>query len=145
MAIVFSLPWALLMWSCVKSCSPTFFLWKTDTPDSMLMFYTGLLCYCWSIPKQGSRIAIALVSGVLFAFLWACVWTIWESSDKWAVWLDGLPSPIARALRALHLSRFRQAAMLFRKCFLSYPTNNVGSEHELPTSNHPDGVVAGDA
>src|SRR5260221_6319650 len=107
----------------------------TDTPDRMLMFYTGLVCYCWSIPKHGSRIAIASISGVLFAFLLACVWTIGESSDTWAVWLDGLPSPIARALRTLHLSRFRHAAMLFRQRFHSYPTNDVGSEHEL--TNHP--------
>jgi len=106
------------------------------------MFYTGLFCYCWSIPKHGSRIAIASISGVLFAFLLACVWTIWESSDKWAVWLDGLPSPI-RALRALHPSRLRHAPMLFRERFHSYPTNDVGSEHEL--ANRPDGVVAGEA
>jgi hypothetical protein len=145
MAMVFSLPWALLMWSCVISGIPTFLLWNIDTPDRMLMFYAGLFCYCWSIPENGSRIAIASVSGVLLAFLWACVWTIRESSDKWAVWRDGLPAPIARALRALHLSRFRHAAMSFRKRFLSYPTNDVGSEHELPTSNRPDGVVAGDA
>ena len=82
------------------------------------MFYAALFCYCWSIPLHESRITIASVSGVLFVFFWACVWTIWESSDKWAVWLDGLPSPIARALRALHLSRFRHAATSFHKRLL---------------------------
>ena len=95
------------------------------------MFNTALFCYCWSIPRHESRIAIVSVSGVLFVFLLACVWTISESSDKWAVWLGGLPSPIARALRALHLSRLRDAVMLFRKRFRSYPTNDVSSEHEL--------------
>jgi len=114
----------------------------TDTPDRMLMFYTGLVCYCWSIPQHESSITIASVSMVLFVFFLACVWTIWESSDTWAVWLDGLLSPIARALRALHLSRFRHAAMLFRKRFHSYPTNDAGSEREL--AGRPDGVVAGE-
>jgi len=38
MAIVFSLPWALLMWSCVFSCIPTFLLWNTDT---LLTLSTG--------------------------------------------------------------------------------------------------------
>src|SRR5579863_2038187 len=98
MAIVFSLPWALLMWSCVIiSCTPPLFYGITDTPDRMLMFYTALFCYCWSIPKHESRTVIASVSGVLFAFFLACVWTIWESSNKWSVWLGGLPSPITRA------------------------------------------------
>jgi len=105
MAIVFSLPWALLMWS-------------------MLMFYTALFCYCWSIPKHESRIAIVSVSGVLFAFFLVCVWTIWESNDKRTVF----SSPIPRVLRTLRLSRLRRAVVLFRRYFRSYPTN---SEHEL--------------
>jgi len=95
------------------------------------MFYIALFCYCWSIPKHESRVAIALVSGVLFLFLCACVWTIWESTDKRTVWLEGLPSPIVRALRALHHSRLRHAVVSFRKRFRSYLTNDVGSEHEL--------------
>jgi len=102
------------------------------------MFYTALFCYCWSIPKHESRIAIASISVVLFLFFWACVWTIWESTDKRTIWLDGLPSPIARALRALRLSRLRHAVVSFRKRFRSYPTNDVGSEHELAG-----GVVSG--
>ena len=101
------------------------------------MFYTALLCYCWSIPKYASRIAIASISGVLFFFFWACVWTIWESTDKRTVWLEGLPSPIARTLQALRLSCLRHAVVSFRKLFRSYPTNDVGS-HELAG-----GVVGG--
>ena len=31
MAVVFSLPWALLMWSCVISCIPAFLLWNHVT------------------------------------------------------------------------------------------------------------------
>ena len=94
------------------------------------MFYIALFFYCWSIPKHESRIAILSVSGVLLFFLLACVWTIWESSDTWSVWRDGLPSPIARALRALR-SRLPHAVVAFREHSRSSSTNDVGSEHEL--------------
>ena len=106
------------------------------------MFYIALFLYCWSISAHGSHIVIASVSGVLLVFLLACVWTIWESSDTWTVWRDGLrvPSRISRALGTLHLSRLRQAAVLFRKRFLSYSTNAVGNERELP--GRGDGVVS---
>jgi hypothetical protein len=143
MAIVFSLPWALLMWSCVICYIPTFLLWNHVTPDRMLMFYIALFLYCWSISTHGSHIVILSVSGVLFVFLWACVWTIWESSDKWEVWRDGLRvrSRISRALQALHLSRLRNAVVLFRKRFHPYSTNDVGSSHEL--AGRRDGIVGG--
>ena len=49
MAIVFSLPGALLMWSCVISCIPTLLLWNTDTPDRILMFDAGFFCYCYCL------------------------------------------------------------------------------------------------
>jgi len=97
------------------------------------MFYTALFCYWWSIPKHASHIAIASITGVLFFFLLACIWAIWESSDRRTVWLEGLPSPIVCALRALRLSRLRHAVVSFRKLFRSHPqaTNDVGREHEL--------------
>jgi len=126
MAIVFSLPWALLMWS-------------------MLMFFVALFLYCFSLSNLRSRISISSISLVVFAFFVGCMWIIWESSNKWAVWLDGLPSPIPRALRALHLSRLRDAAMSLRKYFRSRTsprtTNDTGSEHEMATRR--DGVVGG--
>jgi hypothetical protein len=134
MAITFSLPWALLMWSCVISCIPAFFFMESrDTPDRMLMFFIALFLFCWSISSHGSHIVIVSVSGVLLLLLWACVWTIWESSDTWTVWRDGLrvPSRVSRALGTLHLSRFRHADAFFRKRFLSYSTDAVGNEHEL--------------
>ena len=106
------------------------------------MFYIALFCYCWSIPKSESRIAIALISGVLFLFFLACIWTIWESSDKWAVWLDGLPSPIAHALRALRLLRLRHAVVSFRRRFHSYPTNDGNGGQELAVRR--DGDVGGE-
>jgi hypothetical protein len=119
------------------------FMELLDTPDRMLMFSVALFLYCWSISTHGSHIVILSVSGVLFAFLWACVWTICEFSYTWAVCLGGLrvPSRDSRAPQASHLSCFRGAVVLFRKCFLSCSTNAVGSEHEL--ADRGNGAVGG--
>jgi hypothetical protein len=105
------------------------------------MFYTALFLLCWSVSSHGSHIVIVSVSGVLLVFLLACVWTIWESSDTWTVWLGGfrVPSRISRALGALHLSRLRHAAALFRRRFIRYFTDAVDSEHEL--AGRGDGAV----
>ena len=107
------------------------------------MFSVALFLYCWSISAHGSHIVILSVSGVLFVFLWACVWTICEFSYTWAVWLGRLRvrSWISRALRAFYLY-FRDVFVSSRKRFLSYCTNDVGSEHEL--AGRGDGVVGGD-
>jgi len=107
------------------------------------MFFVALFLYCFSISNLRSRISIASTSLVVFAFFVGCLWIIWESSDKWAVWLDGfqVPSPISRALRALHPSRLCDAAMSFRDYFRSRTTNDTGSEHEMATRR--DGVVGG--
>jgi len=104
----------------------------------MLMFFVALFLYCFSISNLRSRISIASISLIVFAFFVGCMWIIWESSNKWAVWLEGLPSPISRTLRALHHSRLRDAAMSFRKYFRSRTTNDTGSEHEMATRR--DGV-----
>jgi hypothetical protein len=119
------------------------FMELLDIPDRMLMFSMALFLYCWSISAHGSHIVIVSVSGVLFVFLWACVWTICEFSYTWAVWLGGLrvPSCIFLAPRALYLY-FRDVAVSFCKRLLSSSTNAVGSEHELP--DRGDGVVGGD-
>jgi len=113
----------------------TFLYGIADTADRMLMFFVALFLYCFSISNLRSRISIASTSLVVFAFFVGCLWIIWESSDKWAVWLGGfqVPSHISRALRALHLSRLRDAAMSFRNCFRSRTTNDTGSEHEMAT------------
>jgi len=110
------------------------------------MFFVALFLYCFSISNLRSRISIASISLVVFAFIVGCLWTIWESSDKWAVWLGGfqVPSHISRALRALHpSSRLRDAAMSFRNCFRSRTTNNTGNEYEMATRRG--GVVGGNA
>src|SRR5260221_12030527 len=111
----------------------TFLYGVADTTHRMLMFFVALFLYCFSLSNLRSRISIASISLVVLAFFVGCMWTIWESSNKWAVWLDGLPSPISHALVPLHLSCLPDAAMSFPKCFRSRTTNDTGSEHEMAT------------
>ena len=50
MAIVFSLPWALLVWSCVIPCNPTFLLWNHRRPrqDVDVLYSGGMLLLGYS-------------------------------------------------------------------------------------------------
>jgi len=77
-AIIFSLPWALLMWAMV-----TFFI-------AVLLF-----SFCYS--NTSTRISVAVAS-VMFSVLTAwCVRRAWESSDGREVWSHNLIPSITRA------------------------------------------------
>jgi len=108
-----------------------------DITNRMLMFFIALFLYCFSISNLRSRISIASISVVMLAFFLVCVWTIWESSDTWGVWLYGFYPSIARVVRPMGTlrrgigERLRGTVMSFRKCFHSVTTDNVGSVHEL--------------
>ena len=143
MAIVFSLPWALFIWSCVHSYSnfhPTFFHGIADISDRTLLFLTAVILYSWSISNLWSRIAIASISGCVFSLV-GCMWAIWGSSDGLGVWLGGLRLSISPAQRALRvrIARLRNGIIsLFRN--RPVPTD-VGSEREL--ASRRDGLVGG--
>jgi len=115
----------------------TFLYRITDTADRMLMFFIALFLYCFSISNLRSRISIASISAVMLAFFLVCVWTIWESSDTWGVWLYGFYPSIVRVVRPMGTlrrgigARLRGTVMAIRKFFHSATTDNVGSVHEL--------------
>ena len=102
----------------------TFLCQIANTADRMLMFFIALFLYCFSISNLRSRISIASISAVMLAFFLACVWTIWESSDTWGVWLYGVCPSIARLARDIARC-LRSAVMTFRKSFHSATTDNV--------------------
>jgi len=124
-AVVFSLPWALLIWS-------------------MLLFLIAVILYSWSVSNLRSRIAIASTLCFVFSLLVGCMWTIWNSSDEWEVWMCGyhLRLPISPALRASHvtIARIRAGIRSFRNCFRPVTTDN-GNEREL--AGPRDGVISG--
>ena len=141
MAIVFSLPWALFVWSYVHSYlnfHPTFFHGVADISDRMLLFLTAVILYSWSISNLWSRITIASISGCIFSLI-GCMWAIWGSSDGLGLWLGGLRLSISSAQRAsqLRIARLRDSIMLL---FRNGPVpTDIGSEHELASQR--DGVI----
>ena len=119
------------------------FMESRDTRQDVNVLHSPvplLLEYLYSRVTHSDFVGIGRVVCV---FVGVRVWTIWESSDKWEVWRDGLRvrSRISRALQALHLSRLRNAVVLFRKRFHPYSTNDVGSSQEL--AGRRDGIVGG--
>ena len=85
MAIIFSLPWALLMWSYVIFCLPRrctrFTSIKFLLGDRMVIFFIALLLFCFSISNVPTRIFVAMMSVLMAALIGWGVWTAWESEE----------------------------------------------------------------
>ena len=92
MAIIFSLPWALLMWSYVISCLSWCCAWfmKSVLLDRMVIFFIGLLLFCFSISNPLTRIFVAISSVILAALIGWCIRTAWESTEDEDLWRDSL-------------------------------------------------------
>jgi len=71
MAIILSLPWALLMWS-------------------MVIFFIALLLFCFRISNLGTRISVSIMSVFVVTLIMWCIWTAWESTEGEDVWRDSL-------------------------------------------------------
>jgi len=71
LAIILSLPWALLMWS-------------------MVLFFIALLLFCFSISNCATRIAVTIMSVLVVTLIIWCIWTAWESTEGEDVWRDSL-------------------------------------------------------
>ncbi|KAF8258666.1 hypothetical protein EI94DRAFT_1110391 [Lactarius quietus] len=61
-AIIFSLPWALLMWA-------------------MALFFIALLLFCFSISNRSTRIFVAVTSIMMAALIWWCIQSFREYCD----------------------------------------------------------------
>ena len=145
MAVVFSLPWALLIWSYAHHYSNfylTFIHGIADVSNRMLLFLIGVITYAWSVSNLWSRIAIGSISVLVFSLLVGCMWTIWESSNGLGVWLDGLRISVSPALRASHvrIARLRDGILSFRNCLHPVTADN-GNEHELANLGDSTSVI----
>ncbi|KAI9438687.1 hypothetical protein H4582DRAFT_190615 [Lactarius indigo] len=83
MAILYSLPWALLMWA-------------------MVMFFIALLLVFFRSSNSSMQIFAAVTSALVAVPIWWCVLWSWRSGDSGKQWFDSLPSPIRRVLSAPH-------------------------------------------
>jgi hypothetical protein len=90
MAIIFSLPWALLLWSYVISLlklllSPH--LRNISARDRMVTFSVALLLFCFVVSNLWTQLFVALTSFLLFTFTLWCIWICWDFSS------DGITVP----------------------------------------------------
>jgi hypothetical protein len=132
MAIIFSLPWALLLWSYVISflkllLSPH--LRNPSTPpDRMVTFSVALLLFCFVISNLWTQLFVALTSFPLLAFTLWCLWICWDSSSDEGT----VPARLEFLLNVVESLRIRPA-------FPVSPTSSVGgSSRHSPSSSRGD-------
>ncbi|KAH9171923.1 hypothetical protein EDB89DRAFT_1029604 [Lactarius sanguifluus] len=117
MAIIFSLPWALLMWA-------------------MVMFSIALLLFCFSISNLSTRIFVAVTSVMVAVLIGWCVRSAWESSDERGAWFSNLPPSVTRALDHVRATCYRIIASIDftqrRENSSSLALAPAGSVHPIP-------------
>jgi len=104
MAIIFSLPWALLMWA-------------------MVTFSIALLLFCFSISNPSTRIFITVTSVMVSVLIGWCIHSSWESCDERGAWLG---NPLLSLTRALGHVR--------STCRRVFASIDNGSRRENPSS-----------
>ncbi|KAI9458584.1 hypothetical protein BJY52DRAFT_412493 [Lactarius psammicola] len=120
MAIIFSLPWALLMWA-------------------MVMFSIALLLLCFSISNLSTRIFVAVTSVMVAALIGWCIRTAWESSEERGVWLSSFLPYVTRALDRIYgVRRDFFALILRRENPSSFQLGHSGSLHRIPDRERVD-------
>ncbi|KAI0301654.1 hypothetical protein B0F90DRAFT_1936389 [Multifurca ochricompacta] len=116
MAIIFSLPWAMLMWS-------------------MVIFFIALLLLCFEISNISTRIFVAVMSVMIAALISWCIRSIWETSEDREVWLSDLLPSLTRAIHHARAVRRRLFPLddfgLHRTPATSHPLRNTGSLHSM--------------
>ncbi|KAI9458695.1 hypothetical protein BJY52DRAFT_1223443 [Lactarius psammicola] len=95
MAIIFSLPWALLMWA-------------------MVMFFIALLLFSFYHSNTPTRIFVAVASAMLATLVGSSIRKAWESSDRREEWSGSLPS-IARTFGHVRVKFYKVFVFISRR------------------------------
>jgi len=120
MAIIFSLPWALLMWA-------------------MLTFSIALLLFCFTISNPSTRIFVAITSVMVAALIGWCIRNAWESSEDRGMWARRMVPFITRGLDHVHDARHDLFALILRRGGpSSLPYTHSGSLHAMPDRGRGD-------
>ncbi|KAH8987915.1 hypothetical protein EDB92DRAFT_1104549 [Lactarius akahatsu] len=119
LAIIFSLPWALLMWS-------------------MMSFFVALLLFCFCISNASTRIFVAVTSVVVAVLVVWCIQNTQGSSDAMEAWFSGLLPSIMRTLDNARPTCHRILASIYSRPHSGSPSSatldRAGSVHA--TSYH---------
>jgi len=120
MAIIFSLPWALLMWA-------------------MVMFFIALLLFSFYYSNTSTRIFVSVASAMLSVLTLWVIRRAWESSEGREVWFNSLPPSITRAFRNARV-RCHNLFVISRREHSSSPSpDHANSVHS--TSDREEGIV----
>ena len=128
MAIIFSLPWALLLWSYVIFTQAITFISSTESfrsPDRMVTFSVALLLFGFVVSNIWTQLFVGLTSFPLLAFTLWCIWMCWDSSLR-----GNLPASLKFFLNVVE-SRIRPA-------FLLRPASDDGGSRLSPSSSRGD-------
>jgi len=98
LAIIFSLPWALLMWSVV-------------------LFFIALLLLCFTLSNESTRISAAIMSFLVASLIVWPIRTIWDSREDDDIWESSLD-----ALRRSRRDIFDYVKLLGQDAFDSFPS-----------------------
>ncbi|KAI0261590.1 hypothetical protein BC834DRAFT_459368 [Gloeopeniophorella convolvens] len=107
MAIIFSLPWALLMWA-------------------MVIFFVALLLLCFRSTNLPTRLPVAVMSLFIAGLITWCIHNAWESSADGELWLSSLVPSFWSTSRQVNSTLRRKLFSLF----------DLGSDRGQP-SPHP--------
>jgi len=119
-AIIFSLPWALLLWS-------------------MVIFFVALLLQCLYISNLSTRILVGMMAGVVAAFIAGCIRITWDSSrDGSPDGRTGLARKLARVVARIKHVMHSPCRMYCTYC-MSHPPSpeDVGSIHSMTDRGLP--------
>ena len=135
MAIIFSLPWALLMWSYVISFLKLLLLphYGPVRPDRMVTFSVALLLFCFVISNLWTQVFVGLTSFPLFALTLWCLWMCWDSRSG----SDGrtVPAQLEFLFNAFESLRIRTAFPARSEATLA---SGDGSSRHSPHSSRGD-------
>ncbi|KAI9458574.1 hypothetical protein BJY52DRAFT_411830 [Lactarius psammicola] len=114
MAVVFSLPWALLMWS-------------------MVTFFVALLLFCFGTSNAPTRMFVAVTSVAVAILVGWCIRSTLGSSGAMEAWSSGLLPCIARTLDNVRATFRRILAFIDRRLPpSSVALDRAGSVHPRP-------------
>ncbi|KAI9444163.1 hypothetical protein H4582DRAFT_2053868 [Lactarius indigo] len=117
-AIVFSLPWALLMWA--QAISPR-----------RACFFITLLFFNFHHSNNSTWIFVTVASAILAALIgWFIRW-VWESSDGRGVWIVNLLPSLMRALSHARVRYYNLFGVISRRGHPSSP-NQANILHSTP-------------
>jgi hypothetical protein len=145
MAIILSLPYALLMWSYVVSLLPgvtSAHVRELLSLDRMVIFSIALLLLCFTISNTSTRSFVTVMSALIAALILWCIRTAWASTED-----HGVLRKSVAALRRTRGDVSKSVKELFQNVFRSFSIRrapgDVHSTHSMTDRpfDHPVPVV----